>query len=31
MLILRTKGSMFEKRPIIPLFNVSGDMINKNV
>lgn len=28
MLILRTKGGMFEKRPIIPLFHVSGDKIN---
>lgn len=27
MLILRTKGGMFQKLPIIPLFNVSSHLI----
>lgn len=30
MLILRTKGGMFQKLPIIPLFNVSSHQIKWN-
>jgi len=28
MLILRTKGSLFKKRPVVPLFNVSTCLIS---
>lgn len=31
MLIVRTKGGMFEKLPIIPLFNVSSHEMKGNI